>query len=241
MRSFPSASLSCCLLLAAATFLAACNSPDTSRAPSSTPGEAPPFVPATGPTDDPAASSPGATPGAATASVPAASNPPALSTTDSLQYLLSPGRVGQLRLNMTEAALLQVVPYERMRETKLSIEGIDYPAYELPDPKRPSAPPLLLEMVGDSAEGFRLWRVRVRDPRFRTAEGIGVGSPFGAAVQQYGISTVELADAGLVAVSDQMRMTWMLDAKSVPNLRGGRLTVADIPPATRITGVLLFR
>ena len=97
-------------------------------------------------------------------------------------------------------------------------------------------------MVGDSLEGYRLWRVRVTEPKYRTAAGIGVGSPYGAARQLYGISTVERTDLGLVAVSDQVGMAWMLDENSLPkNSRPRPLTPADVPPATRITGVLLFR
>lgn len=224
--------------------VAACNSPDTASTPAASGADAPPFVPATGPTADPAAASPGAEAGPAQASKPATPSAPAASTpstVDSARFLLSPGRVGALRLNMSETALLEAVPYEQLRETTRTVEGIRYPAYEWPDRQQPQAPPLLLEMVGDSAEGYRLWRVQVRDPRYRTAAGIGVGSPFGAAVQQYGVSTIERTDAGLVAVSDQARMSWVLDEKSVPAARRGTVRAADVPPATRITGVLLFR
>ena len=231
-----------CLL--AAALLAACSSPDSSRTTASSPGAATaPFTPASGPTADPAATSPGADPTAATASEPGGSTaPPVATPADSLQYLLSPGRVGSLRLNMRESELLKVVPAKQMRASTRTLEGIRYPVYELPDHRNPQAPPLLLEMVGDSVEGYRLWRVRVTDPKYRTAAGIGVGSPYGAARQLYPVSTVERTDAGLVAVSDQVGMSWLLDEKSLPKASRTRaFTPGDIPPATRITEVLLFR
>jgi len=224
--------------LLAAALLVACSSPDSS------PGAATaPFTPASGPTADPAAASPGANPTAATASEPADAPPTvANSPADSLQHLLSPGRVGLLRLNMRESELLRAIPPARRRASTRTLEGIRYPVYELSDRRNPQAPPLLLEMVGDSLEGYRLWRVRVTDPKYRTAAGIGVGSPYGAARQVYGISTVERTDMGLVAVSDQVGMSWLLDENSLPkNSRSRPLTPADVPPATRITGVLLFR
>ncbi|TYZ08083.1 hypothetical protein FY528_13635 [Hymenobacter lutimineralis] len=156
---------------------------------------------------------------------------------DSL-HLLAPGRVGMLRLNMRESALRELVPAHLLRRTTRQLEGIDYPGYELQDPEHPTAPPLLLELVGDEEEGYRLWRVQVTSPHYRTAEGVGVGSPVGLARSRYGINTVELADAGLVAVSDEVRMSWQLDGKDLDRVpRQPR----DLPPATPIRGVLLFR
>lgn len=159
---------------------------------------------------------------------------------DSL-HLLRTGHVGRLRLNMKEAAMLAVLPAQQLRKTTRQLEGIDYPVYELRDARYPQAPPLLLEMVGDEEEGFRLWRVQVTAPQYRTAFGLGVGSTLGEVRRQFRLSTVELADAGLVAVSDQARMSWLLDEDSLPDRAAMLRNPATVPDGTRIKGVLLFR
>jgi hypothetical protein len=96
-------------------------------------------------------------------------------------------------------------------------------------------------MAGDEQEGFRIWRIRVTDPQYRTADGIGVGSPYGAARQQYGITTIERTEAGLVAVSDAVKMSWILDEQSLPPKQPAQILPADVPTATRIIGVLVSR
>jgi hypothetical protein len=156
-------------------------------------------------------------------------------------HLLSSDRVGRLRLNTSEQAVLRLIPASRRSKSTRTSEGITYPVYEITDAQQPTAPPLLLEMAGDEQEGFRIWRIRVTDPQYRTADGIGVGSPYGAARQQYGITTIDKTEAGLVAVSDAVKMSWLLDEQSLPSKRSSQLQPTDVPTATRIIGVLITK
>lgn len=155
--------------------------------------------------------------------------------------LLKPGYVGPLRLNMKEADLLALLPPSSRRATTRSLEGTEYPVYEYrPDDAPAGTAPLLLEMVtAIDGNGNRLWRVQVQDPRYRTAEGIGVGSTYGAARKAYGVQTVEQAEGRLVAVSERVGMTWVLDKAGLPTNR--LLRKDDVPPATRITGIILYQ
>ncbi|KUG07666.1 hypothetical protein [Solirubrum puertoriconensis] len=181
-----------------------------------------------------------ATPSTAPDSVVApAENRPDAATTDSA-FLIRRGYVGPLRLNMKEGALLAAVPESSLRKTTRTLEGITYPVYEYRAAGTPATTaPLLLEMVGDEEEGYRLWRVQVRDGRYRTAEAVGVGGTYGEARQAYGIQTIERTEAGVVAVSERLNASWILDAKTLPAT--GQLRKDDIPPATQIVGVILFR
>ncbi len=143
---------------------------------------------------------------------------------------------------MTETALLDRVPKEMLHKTTRELEGIAYPVYELRDPTHPDAPPTILELVGDEEEGFRIWRIQLHDPRYRSAQGgVGVGSTFGQARLAYGIQFVERADMGLVAVSEAAQISWLLDASTLPNPNAPVLRPTDVPDATKIRGVLLFR
>ncbi|KAA9339717.1 hypothetical protein F0P96_03630 [Hymenobacter busanensis] len=202
------------------------------------------------PAQEPAAPRP---PDSATIATPApadaAPTAPAAAAVDAKErayYTLSRGAIGQdfIRLNMREQELLEKVPKAQLKRITREMEGIEYPAYELRNPQHPEAPPTILELAEDMAgrPGLRIWRIEIQDPRYRTARGgIGIGSTYGDARRAYGVQTVELADAGLVAVSESVNMSWKLDASGIRFPAGRPLLKEDVPPATRITGILLFR
>ncbi|AII54057.1 hypothetical protein N008_18985 [Hymenobacter sp. APR13] len=208
------------------TLATSCGSPSDSGTP--------PFLPADGATD-PAALKPGTT--------GVAQEPGTNAPTDNinLQYLISPGRAGMLRLGMREAQLKKVVPAELLRPTTYSDNGRQLPAYEMRDAQRPEAPANVLHMIPDSAGGYRLRRIRIYDPQYRTAEGIGVGSPFGAARQNLGLTKVRNTPAGFAAVSGKVKIAWVIDPNSLPDKHPEEMSSTDIPPAARITGVLLYQ
>lgn len=213
--------------------LAGCDSPTTTRT-ASDPGT-PPFTAANG--ESPA--SPGSAAVAQAGSVGAA--PSGAPLPDSL-HLISPGRAGRLRLGMTEKRLKNVVPAELLtRTTYQDRDGRQLPAYELRDAQNPQAPATILHLIGDSAAGFRVRRIRIYSSLYRTAEGIGVGSPFGAARQNLGLTRIRNTPAGLAAVSGEVQLAWVIDPNSLPNKPPEQIQSSEIPPASRITGVLLYK
>lgn len=203
------------LLLSA---LSACDSP-AGRTPASGSAETPPFAGPPGATD------------------PAALSPSGARLPDSL-HLISPSQVGRLRLNMKERELLAVVPAVQLTKTSYTYKGGTYPSYRLRDAQQPKAPETILEFIPTGPDPvLTLRRIRVYDPQYRTAEGIGVGSPFGAARQVYGLTRVRQDEDDFVAISGQMRIGWILDEKSLPDDHGTDMSTSAIPPATRIIGV----
>ncbi|TGE28777.1 hypothetical protein [Hymenobacter metallicola] len=205
--------LSAALLL----LLISCDSP-AGRTPAASSGSEAPFAGSTGTTD------------------PAALGSSAANLPDSL-HLISPSQVGRLRLNMKERELLALVPAAQLTKTSYQYKGVTYPAYRLRDAQQPQAPETILEFISGPDSVVTLRRIRVYDPQYRTAEGIGVGSPFGAARQVYGLTRVRQDEDDFVAISGQMRIGWILDEKSLPANHGTDMSTADIPPATRIMGV----
>ncbi|GGF25828.1 hypothetical protein [Hymenobacter cavernae] len=192
-------------------------------------------TPASSSSDTPFAGNSTATDPAAAAERIAA-NP---NTPDSL-HLLSPGQAGRLRIKMSEKVLLARVPAEQLRKITRTVGDSTYPAYEMRDAQQPSAPATLLELAGNEQKGFRLRRIIITDPQYRTGEGIGVGSPFGVARQTFGLSRVRITPDGFAAVSRQTRMAWLLDENSLPAKHPNDMATAEIPTATRITGVIVY-
>ncbi|RYU80520.1 hypothetical protein [Hymenobacter persicinus] len=215
-------SLAAALLALAA---AACDSPATSTATATAPAGPEPFVAPDAPAD----------PKAAAARLASAGTQP-----DSL-HLLSPGRAGRLALGMSEKSLLARVPAAQLTKTTHVYKGVTYPAYLMTDAQQPTAPPSRLELVGSAATGYTLRRIRITDPQYRTGEGIGVGSPFGAARQVYGLTRVRSSEGDFVAISSQQRMGWILDENSLPADHSADMPSSAIPPATRIVGVFLVK
>ncbi|MBC6609619.1 hypothetical protein H8B15_01715 [Hymenobacter sp. BT507] len=158
---------------------------------------------------------------------------------DSL-HLISPGQAGRLRVRMPEKLLLARVPTDLLHKLTRTVGDSTYPAYELHDAQDPSAPPTLLEMAGSQQRGFYLRRIVITDPQYRTGEGVGVGSPFGAARQLFGFSRVRTTPDGFAAVSRQARMAWLLDENSLPADHSSDMESAEIPTATRIKGVVVY-
>lgn len=213
--------------------LASCDSGTTTR--SATDPGTPPFAAADG---SPAPVSPGSVPVAQGATLGGTDTGAPLP--DSL-HLISPGRAGRLRLGMSEAKLKKVVPAELLTPATYQDNGQTLPAYQLRDAAHPDAPASMLQLIGDARTGYRIRRIRIYSPHYRTAEGIGVGSPFGAARQNLGLTRIRNTPAGLAAVSGQVQLAWVIDPKSLPNKPPEQITSGEIPPASRITGVLLYR
>jgi hypothetical protein len=220
-------------LLPLAAALAGCEPGSTTRT-ATDPGT-PPFTPADG---SAAPVSPGAAAVAQRGTVPGPI--PGAPVPDSL-HLISPGRAGRLRLGMSEARLKRVVPGALLTPTTYQDKGQTLPAYELRDADHPDAPASLLHLIGDARMGYRIRRIRIYSPHYRTAEGIGVGSPFGAARQNLGLTRIRNTPAGLAAVSGQVQLAWVIDPNSLPNKPPEQIQSGEIPPAARITGVLLYK
>ena len=214
--------------------LAGCDSAPTTR--SATDPGTPPFATADG---QPAPVTPGSAPVAREAT-PGPGATAGAPVPDSL-HLISPGRAGRLRLGITEARLKRLIPARLLTATTYQDHGSTLPAYELRDEQFPAAPATILHLIGDSTKGFRLRRIRIYAPQYRTAEGIGVGSPFGAARQNLGLTRIRNTPAGLAAVSGQVQMAWVIDPNSLPNKPPEAIASSEIPPAARITGVLLYQ
>ena len=207
--------------------LGSCNSPSAPEAGT------PPFVSANDATD-PAALKPRAA---------SRTQQPGPAPTDSLDlaYLISPGRIGKLRLGMREDQIQKPFDPTLLRATTHPDNGRQLPAYALREARKPNAPATILHLIGDSATGYRLRGIRIYDPQYHMAEGIGVGSPFEAARQNLDLTRVRDTPAGFAAVSDAAKIAWVINPNSLPDKHPEEMSSADTSPAARTTGVLLYQ
>jgi len=148
-------------------------------------------------------------------------------------------RVGELRLHF--GPLLRAVTMRRGDE--------DFPAFAVGRVGRTSVPALLLEPLceegQDNADGSpsdhcRIWRITVRDPAYRTAAGLGVGSRYGEVRLAAPVSFVGPTTMGIAATAEEWHMDFLLDPDpiEVSRLPLRRETVHD---SVRVIGVQLYR
>ncbi|SET43717.1 hypothetical protein [Hymenobacter actinosclerus] len=217
----------------AVLLLAGCQGPasesGSSAAPAASPST-PPFVAENGqpvgpPGQAPVARQPGTAAPVAGAPIP-----------DSL-HLVSPGQAGRLRLGLREAQLRALVPAAQLRPAP---DSAGRQVIELIDAGQPGAPATRLFLAASSGGEPVLRRILITDPQYRTAEGIGVGSPFGAARQNLGFTRLRDTPFGLAAVSGQVRLAWLIDPGSLPAGADQQMAPATIPAAARITGIVLY-
>jgi hypothetical protein len=88
--------------------------------------------------------------------------------------LLGPHHAGKLRVGMAESAIYRAWPRRLTQKIVTYPEGIETPAVQIILSKDRRAPSLVVILNGQTIYG-----IEVHDSRFKTAQGIGVGSSIG--------------------------------------------------------------
>jgi hypothetical protein len=108
------------------------------------------------------------------------------SPTQSTLFVLARGQAGTLEIGMSIDTVRRVFGQDRVRLVKRRLEGQLEPAIEIRLAHSDSAPALVARMGqspcsdrADEPPVVSVWGIDVYDPRFRTREGIGVGSTIG--------------------------------------------------------------
>lgn len=155
------------------------------------------------------------------------------------QYALTPGRAGQILVGLPSDSLKKMVPAENLRTTQRELEGQKYTGYEIRNVKAGNQL-LLLAEESCQHDSCKIFRIRILSPKFKTKEGIRVGSTFGEVRKAYQFSYVGLGEADFVALSEAQRMAFCLDISKFPPKPLYKVQGADIPDSTRVTSILMF-
>jgi len=99
-------------------------------------------------------------------------------TTSQNDFLITGRSIGRITLGQTQEAAIRAYPEHEIKHIDLMLEGMPAPALQIYQGRN-----LLLTAEIYNGSIFRI-STRVRE--FKTKEGIGVGSTFGAAKHQYG-------------------------------------------------------
>jgi hypothetical protein len=127
-----------------------------------------------------------------------------------VEFLLSPSRAGTLSIGAPVDSLLRNA--FRTRLVDLSLEGHFSPAIEIYLPDGKGSPALVAHISQLPCWDFRVSGITVYDPRFRTAEGFGVGSTIGELRRAYGARPA-IGEWHSVIVP-ALRMTFGIDGTS---------------------------
>jgi hypothetical protein len=149
-------------------------------------------------------------------------------------FRISRSRVGPVKIGMPVAGLKQAFASGQLRETTIHLEGQGYKAY----------------VTGSPAAGLRIeeqcepacvvWRIQVKDPAYRTAQGLGVGSRLGEVKKYYPISFLGSGETEIVAVSNQEKLTFLLDVSKLSPEMVPRLNLQNTPDSVKVLGMLIL-
>lgn len=142
-------------------------------------------------------------------------------------FVLAPGRAGNIEVGITVDQLFSRVGRENTKLLDLQLEGMFSPAIEVKISGRSRA---LLAEMGD---GFRLSRLHVDDPRFKTAQGVGVGSTYAELRRAYGALPPGQGEGAVYVAVPELQMSFCFGS----DYYGRRL---ELPDAAKVTAVLLL-
>jgi len=152
----------------------------------------------------------------------------------SAEFRLVAGRAGGVEIGLPVDDLYRLVGRENTRLVDLFREGMFDPALEIRLPGSPVAPAMIVPVREWPCVAWSVQGIEVRDPRFHTAAGIGVGSTLADIRRHYKVTVSE--EEGAHAVAKEEGMTFNFDDRSfAPTAKVKSVWIYGDPVAVRKT------
>jgi hypothetical protein len=171
----------------------------------------------------------------------AASTPAPNSATEEntgTSWQISKSKIGPIQIGMAIDAMRKTLPAELVKATPITREGRGNQAYEIRQSDTEKQAGLLVEETCEPT--CQVWRVHVQNAAYKTKEGLGVGSTLGEVKKHYKLSYLGAGETEIVAVSDDAKLTFMLDVSKVPEKQVPWLNLKNTPDSTPVKGMLIL-
>ena len=128
-------------------------------------------------------------------------------------FLLEAGKAGSFEIGATVDEIYSLAGRNYVHLVPLFIEGMFEPALEIQLPGSSTNPSIVARIREWPCSQFSIWSIEVRDRRFRTREGLGIGSTLGELRRHYRVEMGSMEDGGISAIiPSMMNMSFALDA-----------------------------
>jgi hypothetical protein len=147
-------------------------------------------------------------------------------------FVLERGRAGQFELGMTADEVYRAARQQYVRLVATFPEGMFQPVLQIEIQGSEATPALTAPIREWPCAGFAIWGISVHDARFRTKDGLGVGSTLGdlrrvdSAAKVSGVMT----DSGPVVVMETRGLTFRMDPAARSFTDDSRVTSVWVIP-----------
>lgn len=121
----------------------------------------------------------------------------------------------------------------------LYLEGMFSPALAIYAEKGSRDKPSLVAEIGWQ-NNWVVSRLLVYDPKFKTRNGLGVGSTLAELRKTYRVKEIAQAEGDIFAVVEELKMSFSLDKQRLPKDYVKTGDPRLIPATTRVKAVLLY-
>jgi hypothetical protein len=145
------------------------------------------------------------------------SGAPQKQLTKDTAFLLESGKAGSFEVGATADEIYSLAGRDNVRLVPLFKEGMFEPALEVQLTGSSTRPSMVARIREWPCAQFSVWGLEVRDRRFRTREGIGIGSTLGELRRHYKVEMggIESGNSSAI-VPSMMNISFVLDAIDAP-------------------------
>jgi hypothetical protein len=129
--------------------------------------------------------------------------------TPTSDFLLTTGRAGKVELGTSVDEMYQLFGRANVRLVDLFKEGLFSPALQIELSDKATMPGMVTDIREWPCGEFSVWGIDVRDARYRTKDGFGVGSTAGELKRSYAFKISE-EEGAHAAIVDALKMSFSL-------------------------------